>query len=73
MPKELGLFYVVLIAVPLYIQWDQLIIVQVTLTKSSNWVTSNVMSSFQNVASEPLEYSGFVDSQDHSWRSTYHN
>ena len=31
MPKVLGLFYVVFLTVPLYIQLDQFIIVQVTL------------------------------------------
>ena len=36
MNNELGLFYVVLITVPLYIQWDQFIIVQVTLPTPSH-------------------------------------
>ena len=41
MPKELGLFYIDFLTVPLYIQWDQFIIVQVTLTTPSHQVTSN--------------------------------
>ena len=32
MPKELGLFYVILLTTPLYNQWDQFTTVQVNLT-----------------------------------------
>ena len=39
MPKELGIFYVSFQTVPLCIQWDQFIIFQVTLPKSSHKVT----------------------------------
>ena len=42
-PKELGLFYVVLLTVPLYIQWYQFIIVHLTLPTISYWVLSNFM------------------------------
>ena len=45
--KELGLFYIVLLTVPLYIQWEQFIIVQVTLPTPSNWVPSNFMLVFK--------------------------
>ena len=41
--KELVLFYVVLITLPLYIWWDQFIIIQVTLPTLFNWVPSNFM------------------------------
>ena len=43
MTKELGLFYVVFLTVPLYIQRGQFIIVQVTLPTLSHWVPSNFM------------------------------
>ena len=43
MPKELGLFYVALLTVKLYIQLDQLIIVQVTLPTLSHQVPLNFM------------------------------
>ena len=42
-PKELELFYVALITVPLYTQWEQFIIVQVTLTTPYHQFTSNFM------------------------------
>ena len=41
MHKELVLFYVTYLNVPLYIQWDQFIIVQVTLPTPSHQVPSN--------------------------------
>ena len=47
MPKELGLFYVALPTVKLYIQWDQFIIVQITLPTPSHHVPSNVMFDFK--------------------------
>ena len=43
MPKELGLFYVVFITFPLYIRWDQFIIVSVDLTTPPHRVPSNFM------------------------------
>ena len=41
MPKGLGLFYVAFLTVPLYIQLDQFIIVQVTLTTLYHQVPSS--------------------------------
>ena len=38
MPKKLGLFYVDLLSVTLYIQWEQFIIVQVTIPTPYNQV-----------------------------------
>ena len=43
MPKELGLFYIVFLTVPLYIQWEQFNIVQVTLPTPYNRVNSSFM------------------------------
>ena len=40
-PKELGLFYVVLLIVPLYVRQDQFIILHVTLTTPYHCVSSN--------------------------------
>ena len=71
MPNELVLFYVVFLTVPLYIQWEQFIIVQVTLTTPSHWLPSNFMLVFKKVKSEPLEHCDFFDTQDHSWGSSY--
>ena len=48
-PKELGLFYVFLLPVPLYIQWDQFIILQVTLPTPSHQVLSNFMLCFKRL------------------------
>ena len=48
MPKELGLFYVVFLTVPLYIQWEQFIIFQVTLPTPSYKVPSNLMLVFKS-------------------------
>ena len=48
-PKELGLFYVALMTVPLYIQWDQCIIVHVTLPTPSHQMPSNVMFDFRRL------------------------
>ena len=49
MPKEQGLFYVVLPTYPSYIRQDQFIIVQVTLPKPYQQVTSNVMLVFKRL------------------------
>ena len=49
MPKELGLFYVVLLTVPLYIRWDQFIIAQATLPTPSHLVPSNFMLVFKRL------------------------
>ena len=49
MPKKLGLFYVDFLTVPSYIQWDQFIIVQVTLPTQSHWVPSTVMLVFKSL------------------------
>ena len=43
MTKELILFYIVFLTVPLYIQWYKFIIVQFTLPTSSHPVPSNFM------------------------------
>ena len=48
-PNELGLFYVVLLTVPLYTQWNKFIILQVTLSTPSHQVTSNVMLVFKRL------------------------
>ena len=37
-PNELGLFYVVLPTVPLYVQWYQFVIFQIALPTPSHWV-----------------------------------
>ena len=47
MPNGLGLFYVDFLNVTLYIQWDQFIIVQVTLTTPSHQVPSNFILGFK--------------------------
>ena len=47
MPKELGLFYVVFLTAPLYIQWDQFTTVQVTLPITYNQVPLNFMLVFK--------------------------
>ena len=47
MHKEMGLFYIVFLTVTLYIQWDQFIIVQVTLTTPSHQVPSNFRLDFK--------------------------
>ena len=46
-PKDLGLFYVAFITVPLYIQYYQFIIVQVTLPTPSHQVPYNSMLDFK--------------------------
>ena len=71
MPKELGLFYFIFLTAPLYIQWDQFIIIQVTLPTTSNQVPSNIMFVLQNVSSEPIEHCDFVDPQGHFGRPPY--
>ena len=47
MPKELGLFYVVFLTVPLYIQWDHFIIFQVNSPTPSHQVPSNFILVFK--------------------------
>ena len=42
-PKQLELFYVIFLSVPLYIHWEQFIIVQVTLPTPSHQVPSIVV------------------------------
>ena len=42
-------FYVTLLTVSLYIQWDKFIIVQVTVSTPSNQVTSNFMLDFKRL------------------------
>ena len=49
MLNELGLFYVAFLTVPLCIQWDQFIIVQVTLTTPSHHVPSSFMLDFKRL------------------------
>ena len=46
MPKELGLFYVILLTDPLYIHWDTFIILHVILTIQYHQVISNFMLVF---------------------------
>ena len=48
-PKLLGLFYFVFLTVPLYIQWDQFIIVRVILPTPSYQVLSNCMLDFKRL------------------------
>ena len=43
MPEQLRLFYVPLLTDLLYIQWDQFIIVQITLQTLYHWVPSNAI------------------------------
>ena len=54
--QKLGLFYVVSLTVPLYIQWDQFIIVQVILPTSSNQVPSNFMLGFKRLRLNLLKF-----------------
>ena len=49
MPKDLGLFYVSLPTVTLYIQWEQFIIFQFTLPTPSHQVPSNFMLDFKTL------------------------
>ena len=49
MPKELGLFYAVSLTVQLYIQWEQFIILQVTLPTPCHQVPSNFMLAFKRL------------------------
>ena len=49
MPKELGLFYITFLTVILYIQWDQFIIVQVTLPTPSHQVPSDFLLGFKRL------------------------
>ena len=49
MPNELGLYYVAVLTVLLYIQLDQFIIVQVTLPTLSHQVPSNIMLVFKRL------------------------
>ena len=47
--KELGLFYVAFLTVPLYIQWYQFIILQITLPTLSHQLPSNFMVVFKRL------------------------
>ena len=47
MPKQLGLFYVAFLTVPVYIQWEQFIIFQVAVPTPSHQVPSNFMLDFK--------------------------
>ena len=67
MPNELGLFYVALLTVPLYIQWDQLIIVEITLPTPSYQVTSNFMLDLKRLRLNLLNILTLVDPQGHSY------
>ena len=49
MPNKLGPIYVAFLTVPLYIQWDQFIIVQLTLPTPSHQVPSNFMLDFKRL------------------------
>ena len=46
-PKEWGIFYVTFLNIPLYIRWDQVIIIQFTLPTPSHQVPSNVLLVFK--------------------------
>ena len=61
MPKGLGLFYVALLTVPLYIKWDQFIIAQFILPTPYHQPIS-IYVGFQKVVSEPLEHCDLPDS-----------
>ena len=52
--NKLGLFYVALLNVTLYIQWGRFIIVHVTLPTPSHQVTSNFMLDFKRLHLNPL-------------------
>ena len=54
MPKELGLFYVIFLTVPLYIRWDQFFIVQVTLPTPSYSMPSNFILFSKRLHLNPL-------------------
>ena len=71
MPKEMRLFYVILLTVSLYIWWYQFIIVQVTLPTPSHQVPSNFMRVFKRLHLNLLNIVNFVDPQGRSWRSPY--
>ena len=49
MTKELGFLYFAFLTVPLYIQWYQFIIVQVTLTTPSHQIPSNFTMDFKRL------------------------
>ena len=70
MPKELGLFYVALLTIWLYIQLDQFIIAQVALPTLYHKVPS-IFKLFLKVTYKPLEHCDFVDPQGRSWISPY--
>ena len=67
MPKELVIFFVAFLTVPLYIQWNHFIIFHVNLPTPSHQVPSNFMLDFKKVTSEPLEHCNFIDPQGRSW------
>ena len=48
-PRNLDCFNVVLLSVPLYIQWDHFFIVQITLPTPFHWVPSKFMSVFKRL------------------------
>ena len=50
----MGLFYVAFLTVPVYIQWDKFIIVQVNLSTPYHHVTSNCMFGFKSLHMNPL-------------------
>ena len=72
MPKELGLFYVAFLTVRLYIQLDQFIIFQVTLSTLYPQVTSSFIMVFKMLHMNFFVHCDFVDPQHCSWRSPYH-
>ena len=49
MPKELGLFFFLLLTDPLYIQEDQFIIFHIKFTTTSHWVLSNIILVFKRL------------------------
>ena len=69
--QVIGIIFVVFLTVPIYIQWEQFIIIRVTLSTLSHQVPTNFMLVFHNVRSETLEDCDFFNPQDCSCRSPY--
>ena len=61
MPKELGLFCVFFLNIPLYIQWNQFTIVHVTLPTQYYWLTSTFMLVFRRLQINILNIVTFLN------------
>ena len=70
MPKEFGLFNVVLLTASLHIQWNQFIIVHVTLSNTISLDALKYYVGFQQKP-EPIEKCVFKNPQGRSCRSIY--